>query len=49
MKKALIILSIESISIVFIMPIRELLHAGHALGEDITSFAIVRSIGHPVL
>ena len=40
MKKALIILSIESISIVFIMPILELLHAGHALREDITNFAV---------
>ena len=40
MKKALIILSIESISIVFIMPILELLHAGHALREDITSFEV---------
>ena len=36
MEKALIILSIESISIVFIMPIVELLHAGHVLREDIS-------------
>ena len=47
--RALVILSIESISIVFIMPILELLHAGHVLREDITSFALVRSICHPIL
>ena len=47
MKEAISILSIESNSIVFISPILELLHAGHALREDITSFSLVRSICHP--
>ena len=47
MKKAIINLSIEWMSIVSIMPILELLYAGHALREDITSFSLVRSICHP--
>ena len=40
MKEAIIILSIESISIVFISPILELLRAGHALREDHNEFWI---------